>query len=185
MPLSNQRPSPYRLSVRSLIWSIVELKIEFLTWTKRVLAFAVAVIAISGSATAANIKADPLEVAIQLRELGYPAELSSDTGGDPKLDSTAADVVFSIFFYGCIEKKNCDSIQFYAGFDKKDGIDLAKINNWNVSKRYGVAYVDDENDPRIEYDVNLDGEGVSVENFKDTIELWVALLAAFKTHIDW
>ncbi len=117
--------------------------------------------------------------------MGYRAELTTDDQGDPKIKSSASGSNFSIFFYGCNDGSDCTSIQFSAGFDMDNGTTLTVANEWNAHKRYGQVYLDEENDPFLEMDVNLDGGGVSEETFRDTVGIWDKMLAEFQQHIDW
>ena len=133
---------------------------------------------------AANVTADnPAALAEVLRAMGYRAELTTDDQGDPKIVSATGGSNFRIYFYGCTANVNCTSIQFAAGFDLTNGSTLEVMNAWNTAKRYSQAYLDNEQDPLIEMDVNLAFGGVSEENFRDNLEIWDGLLGRFKTHI--
>lgn len=128
--------------------------------------------------------ADPAGIAAALQRLGYKAEITKDDDGDPKINSAAAGANFGVYFYGCTGGKDCNAIQFSAGFDTDAGLDLSVANEWNRDKRYGKVYLDDERDPYIELDVNMIG-GITEANFDDTVGLWDSLLADFQKHIDW
>lgn len=60
------------------------------------------------------------------------------------------------------------SIQAWAGFNSKGGL-LDKVNEWNKTRRYSRAYIDDANDPVIELDLDLTG-GVSKARIVDFIK---------------
>ncbi len=128
--------------------------------------------------------ADPGGIAAALQRLGYKAELTKDEDGDPKIKSAAAGANYAVYFYGCTDGKDCNAIQFSAGFDTDNGLDLSAANEWNRDKRYGKVYLDDERDPYIELDMNMI-DGISEANFDDTVGLWDSLLADFQKHIDW
>lgn len=134
----------------------------------------------SADITASN----PAGIADLLRTMGYRAELTKDNQGDPKINSATGGSNFRIYFYGCTANMDCKSIQFAAGFDLTDGTTLDVVNEWNAAKRYTKAYLDDEQDPLIEMDINLDFGGVSENNFRDSLDLWEGLLAGFKRHIN-
>lgn len=73
-------------------------------------------------------------------------------------------------------EKNC---QLYAGF--RSDCSLRKINEWNRTKRFSRAYIDDEGDPCVEADLDFDG-GVSrdaVKEFIRTFRLSVTQFAKF------
>jgi len=149
--------------------------------------FAVVLAAAAAAATptfAANVTADnPAALAEVLRAMGYRAELTKDDQGDPKIVSATGGSNFRIYFYGCTANLNCTSIQFAAGFDLTNGSTLEVMNAWNAAKRYSKSYLDAEQDPLIEMDVNLAFGGVSEQNFRSTLDLWDGLLGQFKTHI--
>lgn len=127
--------------------------------------------------------AKPETVVTALREAGYRAVLEKDTSGDPLVKSGAAGVDFSVYFYNCTANKACRTVQFYAGFVKK-GVTLDTINKWNSTHRFARGYLDDEKDPRIEMDVDLDHGGVSSALFKANLATWESLLGEYQKAID-
>ena len=144
---------------------------------------AAAVLAASG-AEARNLPEGGVtvqEVAAALQEKGYQAEIGTDKGGDPKISSGLDGSKFNVWFYSCKKGARCASVQFEAGFDLKDGMTLAKINGWNKDKRFGGAYLDDENDPYIQYDVDFE-VGATTEAIGNAIEVWAAILPQFKDY---
>ncbi|NDV87290.1 YbjN domain-containing protein [Aurantimonas aggregata] len=90
--------------------------------------------------------------------------------------------VYAIFFYDCdAEGADCKSIQFYASWDdavvKPDA-----ISAWNRDKRFAKAYMDNEDDPVLEMDVNM-RHGVARANLEDTIDWWRISLEKFKSDV--
>jgi hypothetical protein len=126
----------------------------------------------------------PQAIANLMQQAGYRAVLTTDNVGDPKIESSAAGADFSIYFYGCENGANCLSLQYTSGYDLPNGASLGLINDWNGTKRFGFAYLDNENDPFLNYDVNM-SYGVSEQNFLDSLSLWDTILADFHAHIDW
>ncbi len=122
-------------------------------------------------------------IAQALQELGYRAQLEIDSQGDPVIRTTFARSKTNIYFYSCTEGKDCEIIQFSAGFDKESGFDAASIIKWNRDRLFGSAYLDDEDDPWVKLTVNLKG-GVTEDNLKDTIEWWEVVVGQFRDHID-
>ena len=136
--------------------------------------------------TTVNIMAsNPEQVAAALQTFGYRAELTKDDQGDPKIKSSAGGANFSIYFYGCDKNINCSSIQLSSGFDLETGTTLDLINEWNANKRFGKVYLDDEKDPYIEMDIEMEGAGIPEETFRMNMETWDKIVADFQTHIDW
>lgn len=83
-----------------------------------------------------------------------------------------------MYFYGCAKGRECDDIQFSAGWSGPK-VSLEKINEWNRDKRFGKAYIDSDGDPRLEMEVNLD-YGVSAKNLEDSFNWWSKALKEFK-----
>src|SRR5690606_13260757 len=125
---------------------------------KRFLVLAVVCAATMSAAHAAEgDRIDSIDVeqlAGLLADAGYRATAGRDGEGDPMLSSSAAGANFNIYMYGC-ESERCKSLQFIAGFDLADGITLQRINEWNRDKRYGSAYLDDEDDLWLQMDLDL------------------------------
>ncbi len=120
-----------------------------------------------------------------MQDFGLVATMGVDGQGDPKVSSRVSDTKFSVYFYGCQDNDNCSSILIKAGYDLNNGISALKINEWNREKRFAKAYIDDEGDPFLEMDVNLDFEGVGNKNFEDTLDWWRLLVEDFEEFIDW
>jgi hypothetical protein len=132
----------------------------------------------------AQVVADADVVRAFLEAYGLRVTSETDSSGDPVLSSRVEGTGFKVFFYGC-DGGQCESIQFSTAFDLDRPLTAAKVNEWNRDKRYGKAYIDDEGDPFIDMDVNLDFDGVGAKNFDDTIDLWRAVLSDFRDYIDW
>ncbi|NES68323.1 MAG: YbjN domain-containing protein, partial [Okeania sp. SIO2D1] len=59
------------------------------------------------------------------------------------------------------------------------------MNRWNDRFRWGQAAVNEDGNPRLRMEVNLDAGGVSQANFIDTLDMWERVLGDFLVHIDW
>lgn len=126
---------------------------------------------------------DPQTVVDAMQGAGFAAKLGVDRLGDPKIDSSASGTRFTVFFYNCTANKDCATVQFHSGFDLQTPVTLEQINEWNRSQRFGRAYLDKENDPVIEMDVDLDDGGLSRALFEDNLEFWTSVLGKFERHI--
>jgi len=145
-----------------------------------------AAIAMPAAAHAEIVASNPFGVMNAMQNFGMLATLATDNDGDPKIESRVSQSKFSVFFYGCDDNaSNCTSIQFSAGYDLTDGITFERANEWNRQKRYAKVFVDDELDPFLRMDVNLDFDGVGDENFEDSLDLWRLLVEDFEEFIDW
>ncbi|MCF6315391.1 MAG: YbjN domain-containing protein [Marinosulfonomonas sp.] len=148
--------------------------------------FATAALIASSTIATAEITATDANVVMKaMQDFGLVATMGVDGQGDPKVSSRVSDTKFSVYFYGCQDNDNCSSILIKAGYDLNNGISALKINEWNREKRFAKAYIDDEGDPFLEMDVNLDFDGVGNKNFEDTLDWWRLLVEDFEEFIDW
>ncbi len=131
------------------------------------------------------VRADePAALVALLQEEGYRAKLTVDSEGDPKIEGRVGQFNFRALFYGCESDKGCHELQLDTGFDMPDGLSFEKANEWNQSKRYGKVYLDDDQDPFLEMNINMDG-GLTQENFLDTFEIWHDVVDEFTTFVEW
>lgn len=127
----------------------------------------------------------PETIVDALRDSGYKAVLTVDDVGDPKIDTAASGVSYSIWFYGCDDANaRCTDVQFVAGFNLDMPFDLALINDWNRNNNIGTAYLDEEGDPFIRHHI-VALDGFPRPAFDDFVALWERALADFKVVIDW
>ncbi|MDO8410091.1 MAG: YbjN domain-containing protein [Phenylobacterium sp.] len=122
------------------------------------------------------------EVIEVLQAKGYRAQEDEDGIGDPMIRSATDGVNYNIYFYGC-EGARCTSIQFTVAFGMNEPMTLDRINAWNREMRFSRAYLDDEMDPVLEMDVDLE-RGATTEQLESGIDAWAAGVPAFKTFID-
>jgi hypothetical protein len=123
------------------------------------------------------------EVVAALQDKGYRAELTTDSTGDPMIQSAAEGVNFRVFFYECEgDPARCSAIQLVAAFDLEEGLALDRINLWNREHRFGRGYLDDENDPFVEMDLDVE-YGFTTEALANNLDTWVTVLPGFKEFI--
>jgi hypothetical protein len=135
-------------------------------------------------APAGLVKAqDPQSLVRALQNGGYQAKLGVDKVGDPMITSGYSGTTFQIFFYNCTNHVGCATVQFHSGYDFTTPLPLETINEWNRSERFGRAYLDKENDPILEMDLDLDDGGLSPLLFIDNVEFWTSVLGKFEKHI--
>lgn len=123
---------------------------------------------------------DPGSVVSALQDGGYSAKLGTDNVGDPMITSSVGGTSFQIYFYNCTDNRDCATVQFHSGYDLSSSPTLESMNEWNKSKRFGRGYLDDEGDPILEMDIDLDDGGVSPLLFIDNIEFWTSVLSDFE-----
>jgi hypothetical protein len=122
------------------------------------------------------------EVAQVLQDKGYKAEVGADSDGDPMVKSATDGSNFTVYFYGCKKGPRCTGIQFHSGFHLPNGIAVEKINTWNKANRFGRGYVDDEKDPNVEMDLDVE-HGFLTEGLANNLDTWAAVVPAFKKFI--
>lgn len=144
-----------------------------------------AVLIAAASGAMADVDAsNPARLYDLLRSEGYAVELGNDSLGDPKISGKSDGTAFQIYFYDCTDNVECRTIQFQVAFDLNQGMEFSKANKWNAEKRYAVVYLDDEMDPFLQMDLNID-YGVSEENFLDNFKMWTKVMGEFEDFIDW
>lgn len=142
--------------------------------------FALLSIAVMAFASAPAAKAQDLVdgsnvSAIMELARGYgSASLSKQKNGNPLINGRINGIKYGIYFYSCKDGANCTAMQFYAGWkvgDAAEDAKMAKLNEWNRTKRWGRAYLDRVGDIAVEYDINL-AFGVTRANLDDSFDYW-------------
>jgi len=59
---------------------------------------------------------------------------------------------------------------------------LNAVNEWNKTKRFGRAYIDNDGDPCVELDYDLEG-GVSDDSIKVWFDTVTAIVKSFRTQV--
>ena len=145
-------------------------------------AVAASVAALAAPVSAANIVADVDQVAAAMTRGGYSVEIKQTKDGR-FIRSTRGkeNYEFSVFFYGCDANttRNCKSVQLYAGFSPKTKPTLEALNAYASENRWGRVYRDDEGDPVVEMDIDLEKGGMSEALFLDHLEYFDAVMDRF------
>ncbi len=154
------------------------------TTTRAALALGVAALFATTPAKAELINAsNPATIKAILESQGWPATLISKPGDDPYLESNRNGLKFLVLFMNCEESKKCKTLQYYMGFSDAKDVSLDKLNKWNKDKRFARAYKDDEGDPVLEMDVDLDFAGIPRENVGETFNTWASLMDSFREYV--
>ena len=125
----------------------------------------------------------PESVVRALEGAGYTATLGTDKVGDPMVSSNIGDTRFQVLFYNCTDHTACATVQFHVAYDLSTPVTLEQLNEWNRGQRFGRAFLDKENDPTLEMDVDLDDGGMSTMLFRDNLEFWASVVGKFEKHI--
>jgi hypothetical protein len=137
-----------------------------------------------GLALPQNVFADPNQIAQILQNEGYVAKVDKDSEGDPKINSSSQRAKWGIYFYGCTNHANCQSIQFHTSFTTQGKIYLDQINTWNRTQRFACALLDKDGDSTLKMDVQL-VSGMPVDTFKRNLGTWDSQLGEFEKLIGW
>ncbi len=127
---------------------------------------------------------DAFRLAGLIRSEGYPVEVTTDSLGDPMIEGKISGGPFFVFFYDCKDNANCLTVQFKTAYDMTSPMSMTMVNDFNASKRYVSVHLDDEGDPHLTMDMNID-YGVTEENFVDNFKIWVSVQDDFEKFIDW
>lgn len=130
---------------------------------------------------------DPAAIVLLLQREGYKAKLDKDKEGDPMIESAASGAQFQILFYDCTDGRDCGSLTFHAGYmmDKDKKPTTEKLVEYNRNWRYGRAYLDDDKDPNIEFDLAFGGAAMPDKMFVENLDAWTNSMASFQKHIGW
>jgi hypothetical protein len=109
------------------------------------------------------------------------AELSKDGDGDPLISGRIEGKKYQISFFGCSGGSKCHDIRLLTGWSKTK-VGLEQTNEWNRTKRFGTAFLDNEGDPILTMTVNLE-HGVSRSNLDDTFVYWGIAVRAFEKEV--
>jgi len=153
-------------------------------WGKVLAAAAVLVIATPAVADERVVDVSSVDsVAALLREAGYKAEIKVGKDGDFYINSATGGNNFQINFYGCKDKINCDSFDFYSWYKKEPFFSVAMANEWNVNHRFLKVAIDSDGDLS-EY-LAVDGVGkMTFDNFKDYIDWYGTMDAELTKFVD-
>ena len=138
-----------------------------------------AVLGWAGSAIAAplpNGGVTAQEVAGVMRGMKLEVEMTADRDGDPLIRSNISGRKFGVYFYQC-KGPRCTSIQFSSGFEGAENIAVAKIMEWNRTKRFGRAYLDGST-LFVEMDMDVE-RGATTEAVANNFDRWAAVMEQF------
>jgi hypothetical protein len=119
-----------------------------------------------------------------LHSAGFTTEVTRSDNGAAEIKVDDGEIRFWIFFQACSKGPDtCEVITFSSGYDLNWPNLEDVVNAWNQS-RYTKAYIDDENDPFIEFSINM-LHGVTRENFVDTLGWFMLEVEEFENLIGW
>ena len=139
---------------------------------------------LAGQAVAAElISGNDVESIFDLAKGFGNATLDKDKQGDPKIIGRIDGMNYGIYFFGCEENKNCDSILFATGWTKDvKKVSLAEVNRWNQKKRFGQAFLDADDDAALQMSVHL-SPGMPANNLEAYFQRWQSLMNSFRNEV--
>ena len=127
--------------------------------------------------------ANPATIKAIVESQGWPATIITKEGDDPYIESNRNGLKFLVLFMNCDEGKKCKTLQYYMGFNDAKNVPFEKFNSWNKEKRFARAYRDNEGDPVLEMDVDVDFAGLPRENLGESFNTWASLMDAYREFI--
>lgn len=113
-----------------------------------------------------------------LQRAGFTGDVKTE-GRDSFVLARLETIPFQAFLAGCQPSGGgCTAIELYAGFSGTARIPLERINGWNARTPFARAFLDEDRDPSLVMNINLDG-GVSPDNLKAQLEMWGEALETY------
>ena len=130
--------------------------------------------------------ADPSSVAAAMLDRGYRAEMSEDGAGDPLIISADGGINFAVVFYGCVDNRNCQTLQLAAtyGFDEGTKPSADTLHDFDRQHRYTRTYLDEEGAPWIEMDIQVKDGPIERAEFDEALDIFLSNNSRFMTAID-
>lgn len=150
------------------------------TMVSAAVAAGVALLAVPAHAQMVTAK-DPQQVMAAAKEAGLTdGKIVYGDDDDPYIEMQYDGLKTLIFFMNCDQShKDCKTLQYYIGFSDAENVTVDKLNTWNRDKRFGHAFVDDEGDPVLEMDMDLDFNGLPKVNVVESFNTWKSLVEQF------
>jgi len=140
---------------------------------------------LAGGAQAQDVASatDPQSLLDQLTVLGFDARLEPYESGRPRISARIVGVTYSLAFYGCLDDMtDCRGLMFTAGFDMSEPVGWEVANDWNETRVYSRAFIDDEGDPYVQMPVPT-AEALSQDEVRRLVEIWESAVIRFTDKI--
>lgn len=128
---------------------------------------------------------DPESVTAFLFDQGIASKVDVDSYGDPMIKFRTRDHPYTIFFYDCTDNAQCGSVRFYIGYQTDGAVGLDVVNSMNSENRFMMASIDDEDDVVLTMDVLTGEYGLSQNDFRKLLNVFVDLSAEFEDKVGW
>lgn len=138
-----------------------------------------AILAFAGPAHARMVTAEPAAILEILKSTEHDGTRAGEDGTH-YIEASHNGIKFVVFFMNCQDDGTaCTTLQYYMGYSDAKETTLEKLNQWNGSHRFARAYRDDDGDPVLEMDVDLDFAGLPRENVAESFNTWFVLMDEF------
>lgn len=148
-----------------------------------VVALAAAVLVPDQAATAQSTRKAEVVEKMSLDDL---EKLVKGMGFDAERSKNGKALLFRVNGYRATLVTYGENLQFTSWFDGKElkaGRATAEhMNKWNEKHRFSRAYIDQDGDAAIEYDVDMEG-GVTLENIRVAVNTFRDVATMFARHL--
>lgn len=136
------------------------------------------------SAQGGNLLAsDPEAIRDAIQAAGFQAILKTGSDGDPVITSRISKSPVWIYFLHCSQGANCKALRLHVGYRMDRPTDFSEMNEFMQKYAYVRAFLNEDGNPRIQYDLPLREDGMGPENFRKVLELWRQLVGLFEEHM--
>jgi hypothetical protein len=141
--------------------------------------------AVPAWAASGNVTAqDPQSVLSALEDLGYKGDLSKRDNGRAQIAITVKNSPTYIDFYNCDDKMaDCYTLLFSYGMNLSKGTTLTKANEWNTREINGRIWLDEDDDPWLDYAV-VTYDGIPSGTFSQVMQIWEHQVETVKEFFD-
>ncbi len=90
-----------------------------------------------------------------------------------------------LLFYDCTDNADCLAVQFYAGYQLDNDVQLDVLNGWNggLTRRFTRAFAAEDGSVNLEMDIATSRDGISERDFRDLLGLWLMRKGEFESQI--
>jgi hypothetical protein len=126
---------------------------------------------------------DPQSVLDQFTALGFEASLDPYESGRPRIVSKIVGVNYAVAFYSCYDDMTgCEGLMFTAGFDMSEPTGSDVVNEWNETRVYSRAFLDEEDDPYVQMPVPV-ARTLSQADVRRLVDIWESEVVKFTDKI--
>lgn len=126
----------------------------------------------------------PDGVAQALINLGYTAELATDSNGDPLINADIGGWQAALLFYECNEKTHdgCQSLQFVANFTPEKKFTAEDAVRFNRNTRFASVSLGKDDAVMMTWDV-VTGKGIDLEVFSNSVDMFRSAMDTLGTEV--